>query len=618
MAVTMALSLLAATVNFGGITVDLLAPAVGLAILATLFWAGKLFFARLVSWKHSPMHWPVLAFTLYALVRYRFSPVEFDSRVELFQIVLYVVIYFLAACNFYHQRDRSWFLVFLVIVALLECLYGFWQFATRAETILHLQRPAVYHHRAGGTFICPNNFAGFLELVLGLIVAGVVVRRAGHGSVEQSALKKVFLTYAGLVVLAGIAFTLSRSGWLATAVGLFGFLLWGDWRSRAMWPRLIAAAVLAAAVTVVAFKVQPVRDYLAFTFTSSDKHDPNSLGDPTLGGRVWLWKASLKVAGEHPLFGSGPATWQWFHLKHRHPSVQFREENAHNDILNLLSDYGAVGFVLVLAALVCFFWHAVVLARSNHSSDQRAFAVGAMLSAAMLLIHSWFDFNLHIPSNALLLVTIMGMTAAMEDRRGRFARVTMTRGPRIALGAALVLICAAGVWFVGRAALAARYTSVGVDYKELLEWDTATNYFQCAIQLDPKNPDPHARMGDVYRTQSEWRRDPAKAAERQQLARQAIHAYERSLALNPFHTDVRLRLARTFEMAGDNDAALKAYQQALEFDPNNGFLHNRLGAFYRRIGDEERALEAYERAQKLNYWSGEANWINLEELRPPR
>jgi len=357
----MALCILWATVAYGAVTPELAAPVYGLAILLAVLWAAKLFFARVVSWKQSPMHWPVLGFAVYAIIRYFTAPVEYEARLELFQVGLCTLVYFLTACNFYRQRDRTLLLAVLMALALAEAAYGLWQFATRSKYVLFSHRPAQYQHRASGTFVCPNHLAGFLEIMLGMLLARLVVHKVSKGTVQTSALQKVLIAYIGLMILVGIVLTLSRAGWLAILVGLLALLFWGDWRLRVMWPRILAGVGCIGVLAIIAFNVAPVRNYITYSLSFDQADAPTGVRDVSLGGRTAMWGSTAKMIVDHPIFGTGPGSWQWFHLKYRNPRIQTHAEYAHNDILNLASDYGLIGFGLVAAAIICFFRHVALL-----------------------------------------------------------------------------------------------------------------------------------------------------------------------------------------------------------------------------------------------------------------
>src|SRR5216110_2622341 len=97
MVILLALCISWAVLAFAGVTPDLAAPSYALVVLLALMWACKLFGAKVVSWKHSPLHIPIVGFVGYAVARYFFSPLEYEARVELIGIVCCALVYFITA-----------------------------------------------------------------------------------------------------------------------------------------------------------------------------------------------------------------------------------------------------------------------------------------------------------------------------------------------------------------------------------------------------------------------------------------------------------------------------------------------------------------------------------------
>jgi putative inorganic carbon (HCO3(-)) transporter len=614
MVVTMALCLLAGVVCFGAVSVNLAAPVYVFALVAGLIWAGKLFFMNVVSWKPSPMHWPVLAFAFYALMRYLVSPIEYESRMELFRVWLLAFVYFLCAFNFYRSRDRTIIFTVLLALAFAESLYGLWQFGTRSNDVLHLSRPTAYEGRASGTYICPNHLAGLLEMVIALAVGRTVTRRFSRTSVEKSALRKILVVYVTLFLIAGMIVTFSRAGWSALVVALATLLLWGSWDWRVLWPRLLAGGVAILVVIVVGWNIKPVRIYVQDTLSGEQKKDGSALRDPSLGGRTLMWRATTGMIQERPLLGSGPGTWQYLHLKHRPPESQIHADFAHNDILQLAAEYGVIGFGIVVWAFAAFFWHAWRVVRHNSSSEQRAFAVGSALAVTAIIVHSWFDFNMHILGNALLLVTLMGVTVAMDEDEENKQRVEL-KGARYALGAAILVLCGLGAWFVTPAVMAHHYQDRAEDLQSSLDWDGTVAACKKASTWDRNFPEPYRIRGEIYYATSRWKVDEDQEKERKEFAEGAVWAFNKSLKRNPFQGLVLVRLANAYELAGDFENAAKCLTQALALEPHSAFFYEEMGLFYRRRGDEPRALACFEKSRSihatfladLNVWELKAN-----------
>jgi O-antigen ligase len=616
MAVAMALCVSAGVIWFGAVDIDVASPVFGFAILMGVMWAAKLFFNRVVSWKPSPMHWPVVAFVAYATARYFTSPIEYSSRIELFQVWLLAFVYFLSACNFYRSRDRAIIFGTLLVLGLGEAIYGFWQFGTKADAVLYWTRSVSYRGRASGTYFCPNNLAGFLEMVVCMAVARVAVQRFSKKSVQKSALQKVFILYVTLFLIAGFLLTKSRSGWVALIVALGTLWFWGDWDVRALWPRLAVGLGIIGIVAVIGYSVTPIRLYVIDTLSGDEKKQGTALRDPSLGGRTLMWQGTLHMIKDHPLVGTGPGTWQWFFPKYRAAELQIHPEDAHNDILHATSDYGLIGAGLIIWAIVAFFRHASLIARGNTSSEQRAFAVGSGLAVTAILVHSWFDFNMHVFANALVLVSLMGCTVAIDDSGERYARAEMNRWAKYGLALAVLAVCGAGIWFVRPAASAFYDAERGDAFNNVLEWDAALAMYERAAKADPRFPEVYSKIGHVYALQARWRIGEEKAAERKDLTERAAGAFEKSLELNPYQASVLVRLAAIYETRGESERAEKCYARALELEPRSAAVYEQMGLFLRRAGQESRALAAFERSKELK--ATIVSIVNILELKGNR
>jgi len=92
-------------------------------------------------------------------------------------------------------------------------------------------------------------------------------------------------------------------------------------------------------------------------------------------------------------------------------------DHAHNDYLEAMAESGAVGGgALILFAVTGVVW---VFLRWLGRRDPlaRGIALGALLGVVALLLHSFTDFNLRIPANAVFFVALFALAArALEVR----------------------------------------------------------------------------------------------------------------------------------------------------------------------------------------------------------
>jgi O-antigen ligase len=85
---------------------------------------------------------------------------------------------------------------------------------------------------------------------------------------------------------------------------------------------------------------------------------------------------------------------------------------AHNDYLQLLIEAGIPGFLALVSGFFIFLgksFYKVKQMKSHHDPLRFFLAVGALSGLVSLAFHSFFDFNLHMPSNLIYFVTLIAI-----------------------------------------------------------------------------------------------------------------------------------------------------------------------------------------------------------------
>jgi O-antigen ligase len=84
---------------------------------------------------------------------------------------------------------------------------------------------------------------------------------------------------------------------------------------------------------------------------------------------------------------------------------------AHNDYLQVLAEFGLIGFLLLAALLIRTLVR--VFRATLGDGPQRYLAIACGGSLTAILLHSFVDFNLYIPANAMVLAWIAGVAEAL-------------------------------------------------------------------------------------------------------------------------------------------------------------------------------------------------------------
>ena len=294
-----------------------------------------------------------------------------------------------------------------------KILWLFTPYAFRNGTPAHLIRLI-------GPFVNPDHFANYLALAFPLALSGTVFESflAPKG---RGAGFRIFCGVASLIIAAGIFGSLSRAGWFGAILGSL-VLIWLCIKGhraalvlfgRSVSPRLAMAGLasllsllLVSSMFLVGSSATNQAD-LRLTETQT------TFGDVSPGTRVAMWGDSAGMVRDFPLFGVGLGAWPELYPHYRHPPWlnQFAPA-THNDYLQLLTETGAIGFLL----LGWFFGAAAIkLYQGLKTQRSTTLPVYAALLAAIctMAVHEIFDFNLQTPANALLFVLILGFALRM-------------------------------------------------------------------------------------------------------------------------------------------------------------------------------------------------------------
>jgi len=115
-----------------------------------------------------------------------------------------------------------------------------------------------------------NSLAGFLEIILGLLIGRLVFFVLPPFPFSNWLCAKIVLGYGALIVAAGLITTLSRGGWIAAAVAITSLVLWGSWEFRRLW-FVLSFALLGGAAGWVLFWNRPRSTYIKVTLSGDSK-----------------------------------------------------------------------------------------------------------------------------------------------------------------------------------------------------------------------------------------------------------------------------------------------------------------------------------------------------------
>jgi len=370
---------------------------IGAAVLL-LVWAFHIFREPDLTLRWSPLNWPLLGLLLWGLVQLLvgWTAYPYLTRVELLRWTAYFIYFFLAAQVFREKRDIKMLVWFLILLGFFIGLFGIVQHFT-FNGKLYWIRKITGGGIPFGPFVNRNHFAGFMELTVPLGLGLLATKGVRKELVPLTALFTV--VQIGALVLSG-----SRGGIVGFVFGL-GVLAVVLWIRRTAAAQFGAAAmILLAALTLVAWLgVGEVAERFA-------KVGP---GEVSLMRRGVMLNGSWHIFLDHPWTGTGAGTLIDVYPRYEGLYDGKVIEHAHDDYVEMLADMGLPGGLLAAAFLILLFRGAFQEVRKNQSALSAGVHAGAIAACGSLLLHSFVDFNLHIPSNAALFL-LLGYLATSE------------------------------------------------------------------------------------------------------------------------------------------------------------------------------------------------------------
>jgi O-antigen ligase len=538
----------------------------------------------------------------YILCRAICSPVVYLAWYDEYMVLGALIVYLLTACYLTDPRRRVWLLMVLLALAIVNLAVAARQFSGGDDFMLNgFVRAVAYRGRGSGFYICPDHLAGFLEVVGSLALAMAIWSR-------QPFWLKLLLGYGAACCFGGILLTGSRGGALSSAAALLTLTGLGLRRAWALSPQsfvkgLVAVLVIVALVATAA--TAALRNSEMLSTRAEIFFDQKDI-------RLLLWPAAIKEFEVSPIFGTGAATYIYYGRLFRDPRVQLDPIRTHNDYLELLAEYGAVGvagLLLFLGAHLSWGWRVfrrlsaprqMSSAGGWGGSNALAWNIGGLAAVASFLVHSVVDFNLHIPANTYLLAFVFGVLAnpgrnllTGEDLPvERFRKMDLL--PRLALPVLGLWIIVAGLpklpgeYYCEQARVALR------DKHNLL----ALHFAQLGLERQTQNPDLYFYLGNARQDVAGTGQDTAFS---RSFREASLAPYRAGMRLFPEDSPLTLRLGEALTRLGDFSAADAVFKEVLRWDPNSSVVYTYDGFFLQRAGRVAEAKSAYEKALSLSY-----------------
>jgi tetratricopeptide (TPR) repeat protein len=301
----------------------------------------------------------------------------------------------------------------------------------------------------GGPFVNYNNFAQFMNLSMGAMLALLLIRVDELGYRRHSArevcarlsepeLRPVAVLIVSIVA-ASISIVLSGSrGGMIALVCAFGFAMLltalKGGRNRRGWVMLGLGLIVAGGVI-----------YTGFDFAAARLSTLQNLQQAS-GDRWQSNKDVLAMLPKFPLVGMGLETHQVVYPMFSNLNTSSVSANLENEFLQLAEETGAVGVFLLIVFIAMITTYLVKILR-NGKLPVHAAAFGIAFALLAVLLHSLSDFGQRIPANACISAVLCGLLVSLVRlMKRRQPHVALSMPWRTVRAGMLIVVLAVSTW----------------------------------------------------------------------------------------------------------------------------------------------------------------------------
>lgn len=391
-------SLFLAPIPFGSVDPWAASALVVLVCTVLTLWAWHSVRRETLRLVWTPLYIPAglfLAFTITQLLLHR-TVEAIDTRNSLINFSADVLLFFLTVHLFAGVGTRTWnrFASALGLYAAALSVFAIVQFFSDSSRVFFSLDPGANAY-VFGPYISHNSYAGLMEMLIPLTGAFLLSR----GRTDRG---QYLLGFALLLEMASVVVSGSRGGVLSVIVEatLFLMILMSQGRSR----RSTILAVLVLVATLLgSWWMVPTSVRQRFT-------DAVHGADPSYQVRGVIRGDALRIAHDYLLTGTGLGTFAAVYPQYQSLSTDEIVDEAHNDYVQAVVETGVIGPAIIASVLVLFLYRFRSATRFRSSSVVQWMRAGAVVACCGLLVHSWADFNLHIPANAAWFAFCAGLS----------------------------------------------------------------------------------------------------------------------------------------------------------------------------------------------------------------
>ncbi|MFH1714661.1 MAG: tetratricopeptide repeat protein [Elusimicrobiota bacterium] len=448
----------------------------------------------------------------------------------------------------------------ILAAAVIASIYGIFQFS--GIELIWPKAINPFNNRCVSTFGNPNFLSSYLVMLIPIVIHKFIY-------VKDQFYKFVWAV-AGIILTTALVCTLTRSSWLGLGISVLIMAYYLIKIKKNISKYLKNIGIVVVVLIIFMAVISPVRKALV---QRAQETITINLSNKSIYQRFLIWSSAKDMYLDHPVTGVGWGLFEMFYPFYQSKYLEnasfalyrTHANNAHNEVLELLTQTGIIGFGIFIWLLICFVKYVLKGFKNSVRGEKERFEIIAILAGlAGILTDNFLNVSMHFAVPMLIFYFLAGSAVRKselnmgiaKDRSKAYRCNAIQKTASILVIIILMIISVIQIRFF----MADMYYFKG---------------FKILKKSDPRMVTPN-------------------------LLHIARRSLEKSHKLHRYEVNNVYELGNTYVRLGMHDKAEEAYKAAIKSNPGYDEIYYNLGVIYFQNKDNEKALNEFEKSYNIN------------------
>lgn len=372
---------------------------------------------------------------------------------------------------------------------------------------------------------------------------------------------------------------------------------------------ILSANIVDKETSSIVKKIPLKYKYLNESFVS--RIQSISAGENSFVARMVFYKDGLKVLKQNPILGAGGGGW--LSMYQMYQSYPYSTTLAHNYILQMWIEIGTVGVLLFVIMLIIIGFYSFNIYKRSEDTNKKTIIAGLTTTIITILVHAIVDFDMSLPSYAIMFWVIMGILA--NELNGLDTKITARLNkinPKVYIYGVILMACVL-TYNHSMILYSQKFKDNGAIAFANNDLDTTIKNFEKVVKYDKYEGTYKMDLASCYIGKYRETNDT-------EYVRKAVALVDKYMELSPYDSFAYANVANFNFSIGEVDKGLDQFDKSVELQPMRSYNYTQKLMGYRAVvdfhlsrGEYDEARDILERALKVKE---EIKKINEKSFRP--